>query len=410
MLCLIGRANVGRLNGYHCYCSSTRASTSFYNGIDKLLSPALLKVSCLPVLPTVQPAGSKQRPPVNPVSARICGCARARALIAGARAHECSRPRARALVHAHSRARAPALTAYALARARALIAGWCRRADHVLVLPAVTFATLSCRSLPAATPCRHSSPPLLATKVRLSVLAAPPRRQGSPLHSRRRSLLAPFSPPLSPRARAQHPTSPRPWGQATHPLACPYSTDALGQSHTVSPSLPLSLPPHCGPPPPARAGLALLRRPAPPAASPSSAGPHRPRTPPCDFAILQSPPTSPSPQLPITAKVSRPLPAALSSPLRFAQHPASHGPSPPLRTSSGPASRAASPLRSGPANRGHLSAAPRPSRSSPPRFAAPTPQPPGQAIRRRSVLPLSASLPLHRACPDPVPLTQTGWY
>ena len=104
MLCLIGRANVGRLNGYHCYCqcSSTRASTSFYNGIDKLLSPALLKVSCLPVLPTVQPAGSKQRPPVNPVSASICGCARARALIAGARAHACSRPRARALARART--------------------------------------------------------------------------------------------------------------------------------------------------------------------------------------------------------------------------------------------------------------------------------------------------------------------
>ena len=79
MLGLIGRANVGRLNGYHCYCSSTRASTSFYNGIDKLLSPALLKVSCLPILPTVQPAGSKQRPPVDPVSARICGCTRAHA-------------------------------------------------------------------------------------------------------------------------------------------------------------------------------------------------------------------------------------------------------------------------------------------------------------------------------------------
>ena len=131
MLCLIGRANVGRLNRYHCCRPSTRASTSFYNGIDKLLSPALLKVSYLPVLPTVQPAGSKQRPPraVSPVSARICGCARARALIAGARAHECSRPRARALVLAHSRARAPALTAYALARARALIAVWCHRAD-----------------------------------------------------------------------------------------------------------------------------------------------------------------------------------------------------------------------------------------------------------------------------------------
>ena len=98
MLGLIGRANVGRLNGYH---SSTRASTSFYNGIDKLLSPALaalLKVSWLPVLPTVQPAGSKQRPPVDPVSARICGCTRA-------------------LVHVPARARAPALIAYARARA-----------------------------------------------------------------------------------------------------------------------------------------------------------------------------------------------------------------------------------------------------------------------------------------------------
>ena len=96
MLCLIGRANVGRLNGYHCYCqcSSTRASTSFYNGIDKLLSPALLKVSCLPVLPTVQPAGSKQRPPVDPVSASICADS------AGARARmrtNCRRSHARVL-------------------------------------------------------------------------------------------------------------------------------------------------------------------------------------------------------------------------------------------------------------------------------------------------------------------------
>ena len=87
----------------------------------------------------------------------------------------------------------------------------------------------------------------------------------------------PTGPTLSPRPA---PHLPRPWGQATHPLACPYSTDALGQSHTVSPSLSLSIPPHCGPPPPARAGLALLRRPA--QASHSSAGPRRrrPRPPP----------------------------------------------------------------------------------------------------------------------------------
>ena len=67
---------------------------------------------------------------------------------------------------------------------------------------------------------------------------------------------------------------PSPLG-ASHSPSCPYSTDALGQSHTVSPSLPLSLQPHCCPPPPARAGLALLRRPAP--ASPAAAGPSRRR-------------------------------------------------------------------------------------------------------------------------------------
>ena len=128
MLCLIGRANVGRLYGYLCCRPSTRASTSFYNGIDKLLSPALLNVSCLPVLPTVQPAGSKQRPPVNPVSARICGCARARALIAGARAHPCSRPRARALVTGpRARARARARTSTHCIRACACTRTHCRQ-------------------------------------------------------------------------------------------------------------------------------------------------------------------------------------------------------------------------------------------------------------------------------------------
>ena len=78
MLGLFSRANVGRLNVYHCYCSSTRASTSFkfYNGIDKLLSPAL-------------------RP-------HLRVHARERALIAGARTH----------VPACTRARAPALIAY----------------------------------------------------------------------------------------------------------------------------------------------------------------------------------------------------------------------------------------------------------------------------------------------------------
>ena len=79
MFGLIGpsRANVGRLNGYHCYCSSTRASTSFYNGINKLLSPALLKVSCLPVLPTVQPAAASSARPLI-LSAPASAGARAR--------------------------------------------------------------------------------------------------------------------------------------------------------------------------------------------------------------------------------------------------------------------------------------------------------------------------------------------
>ena len=89
------------------------------------------------------------------------------------------------------------------------------------------------------------------------------------LSPRRQGLLLPHGP--HPLFSPSNPTSPRPWGQATHPLACPYSTDALGQSHTVTPSLPLSLLPHC-------ACLALLRRPAP--ASPSFAGPRLPCLPP----------------------------------------------------------------------------------------------------------------------------------
>ena len=55
------------------------------------------------------------------------------------------------------------------------------------------------------------------------------------LSSQPRFIAAPRAPPS---LLAQHPISQCPWGQATHPLACQYSTDALGQSHTVSPSLP----------------------------------------------------------------------------------------------------------------------------------------------------------------------------
>jgi hypothetical protein len=36
------------------------------------MSTALLKVSCLPVRQTVQPAGSKHCPHVNPINISIC--------------------------------------------------------------------------------------------------------------------------------------------------------------------------------------------------------------------------------------------------------------------------------------------------------------------------------------------------
>ena len=191
--------------------------------------------------------------------------AHARALI------DCSLGSSRALVHVPARARAPALIAYARARALSLL------------------ATKVCRLLPAVT-CTCSSTSVQQLPPRCYLLAAKVR-------------CCPTGPTLSPRPA---PHLPRPWGQATHPLACPYSTDALGQSHTVSPSLPLSLPPHCGPPPPARAGrpppparaaggLALLRRPAP--ASPSSTGPRRRTCP---------PPTAASPS---SAGPHRPAPA-----------------------------------------------------------------------------------------------------
>ena len=59
--------------------------------------------------------------------------------------------------------------------------------------------------------------------------------------------------PRAARARTLWPDSRAPRKQPS-PNLNPYSTDALGQSHTVSPSRPLSLPPHCGPLPPARTG------------------------------------------------------------------------------------------------------------------------------------------------------------
>ena len=102
MLGLIGRANVGRLNGYHCYCSSTRASTSFYNGIDTLLSPALHKVSCFPVLPTVQPAAASSARPLILLAPASAG-ARARARTNRLLAWLISRPRARACARARAR-------------------------------------------------------------------------------------------------------------------------------------------------------------------------------------------------------------------------------------------------------------------------------------------------------------------
>ena len=89
------------------------------------------------------------------------------------------------------------------------------------------------------------------------------------------SLLAALSSPprfvaaarAPPSLLAQHPTSPRPWGQATHPLVRTAQTP-LGK-------VTLSLPPSLSP---SRPTAALLRRPAP--ASPSFAGPRLPCLPP----------------------------------------------------------------------------------------------------------------------------------
>ena len=133
--------------------------------------------------------------------------------------------------------------------------------------PASTIAYARARALSLlATKVRRLLPAVTCTCSSTSVQQLPPRC----------SLLAAkvcccrTGPTLSPRPA---PHLPSPLGASHSSLACLYSTDALGQSHTVSPSLPLSLLPHC-------ACLALLRRPAP--ASPSSAGPRRrrPRPPP----------------------------------------------------------------------------------------------------------------------------------
>ncbi len=151
------------------------------------------------------------------------------------------------------RARLPALApSFTRIRARAHAhtlqtrSVWCQRADHVLVLPAVTLPPF----LAAPSPRRSTLQPHLATKVRLLPhLAAPPRRSISP------SRFANFASQSSPSHLADPPrrsTSLRPalWGpesvaapspgpdrwrlclQApTCPFTCPYGTDARGQSH-----------------------------------------------------------------------------------------------------------------------------------------------------------------------------------
>ena len=139
---------------------------------------------------------------------------------------------------------APTLIAYARARALSLLATKVRR-----LLPAVN-CTCSSTSV-------HRLPPrcsLLAAKV--CCCSTGPTLSPRPAPHLPSPLGASHS---SPCMSVQHR---RPWAKS-HCLSLPPSL----------PPAPLRLP---RPPPPARACLALLRRPAPAAASPSSAGQHRP--------------------------------------------------------------------------------------------------------------------------------------
>jgi hypothetical protein len=121
MLGLIGRAIMGRFNGYLCCCISTSASTSFHNG---------------------KPLSIQQRP-------HLQARAHARINCRSARAHLHLRPRSRAF-------------------ARSDFATIPRSSLHAASLPP--------RLSVLAAPPRRS---VLATTVRLSVLAAPPRRPTS---------------------------------------------------------------------------------------------------------------------------------------------------------------------------------------------------------------------------------------
>jgi hypothetical protein len=154
------------------------ASTMVTNDIDKLLS-------------------IQQRP-------HLQVRASTRALITAARARTCTC----ALVHAYSRA--------------------------VTLPPFLAAPSTPLRFLLAS----PSSPPNFATNVRLSVLAAPPRRPTSTLRfASSSSQPHPAAPPrlsvlAAPPRHQGSPLSPRyPTSPLHHATTCPYRTDARGQSH-----------------------------------------------------------------------------------------------------------------------------------------------------------------------------------
>ena len=128
-----------------------------------------------------------------------------------------------------------------------------RAADLVLLWPAVTNTCSSTTSRLCNQAYNHSSPLLLTAPLRScewrSLLAAP-------------SSLPRFAAPTS--SSPRRPSSPLPPARASLALL---RRPAPASSSSAGPRQPR-------PPPPALAGLALLRRPSP--ASPSSAGPRRP--------------------------------------------------------------------------------------------------------------------------------------
>jgi hypothetical protein len=93
--------DLGQVQWFSMLQHLIKSLNQLLQGIEKTMAPALLKVCCLPVHPTVQLAGSKWRPPVNrhDVSTSICERAHTQEHSLPARAHT------HLSTHAHSRAR-----------------------------------------------------------------------------------------------------------------------------------------------------------------------------------------------------------------------------------------------------------------------------------------------------------------